>query len=100
MSFGGIDIGTSGCKCTLFNDNGKQLAVAYQPYDAVRSMGYHEIDLATIWKSVKTVIADAARQAGDPPEAISVSSFGETCALLDINDQPVIPAMLYTDPRG
>jgi xylulokinase len=100
MSFGGLDIGTSGCKCTLFNNDGKQLAVAYRPYQAKRSMGLHEIDVLVIWQAAKEVIAEAARVAGDPPEAISVSSFGETCALLDINDQPVIPAMLYTDPRG
>lgn len=100
MSFGGLDIGTSGCKCTLFNNDGRQLAVAYRPYQATRSMGLHEIDISAIWQATKEVIAEAARVADDPPEAISVSSFGETCALLDKYDKPVIPAMLYTDPRG
>jgi len=43
--FGGIDIGTSGCKCTLFNNEGKQIAVSYRAYEATRNMGQHEIDV-------------------------------------------------------
>jgi len=100
MAFGGLDIGTSGCKCTLFNDKGKQLAVSYQPYETTRNMGRHEIDVFVIWEAVKVVLAEAALKAGEPAEAICVSSFGESCAFLDKNDNSVFPTMLYDDPRG
>ena len=100
MAFGGLDIGTSGCKCTLFNDQGKQLAVSYRAYESTRSQGQHEIDVFVIWEAVKTVLAEAAAKAGEPPEAICVSSFGESCAFLDKDDKSVIPTMLYDDPRG
>ena len=66
MAFGGLDIGTSGCKCTLFNDKGKQLAVSYQPYETTRNMGRHEIDVFVIWEAVKVVLAEAALKAGEP----------------------------------
>ena len=100
MSFGGIDIGTSGCKCTLFNDEGKQIAVSYRAYEATRNMGQHEIDVFVVREAVKVVLAEAASKAGEQVEAICVSSFGESCAFLDKNDKSVIPTMLYTDPRG
>jgi xylulokinase len=100
MAFGGLDIGTSGCKCTLFNDKGKQLAVSYRAYETTRSMGRHEIDVFVIWQAVKIVLTEAAVKAGEPAEAICVSSFGESCAFLDKNDKSVIPMMLYDDPRG
>ena len=100
MAFGGLDIGTSGCKCTLFNDQGKQLAVSYRPYETTRNMGRHEIDVFVIWEAVTIVIAEAAAKAGEPAEAICVSSFGESCAFLDKDDKPVMPTMLYDDPRG
>ena len=100
MAFGGLDIGTSGCKCTLFNDQGKQLAVSYRAYETTRSMGRHEIDVFVIWEAVKIVLTEAAAKAGEPAEAICVSSFGESCAFLDKNDKSVIPTMLYDDPRG
>jgi xylulokinase len=100
MAFGGLDIGTSGCKCTLFNDKGKQLAASYRAYETTRSQGHHEIDVFVIWAAVKTVLAEAAAKAGEPAEAICVSSFGESCAFLDKNDKSVIPTILYDDPRG
>ena len=100
MAFGGLDIGTSGCKCTLFNDQGKQLAMSYRAYETTRRQGQHEIDVFVIWEAVKVVLKEATAKAGEPAEAICVSSFGESCAFLDKNDKSVIPTMLYDDPRG
>ncbi|MCL2164199.1 MAG: FGGY family carbohydrate kinase [Oscillospiraceae bacterium] len=154
MSLGGLDIGTSGCKCTIFDRSGRELASAYQAYASKRNMGLHEADMDAIWQSVKYVIAKSVRDAGsgngnvkvtgiaagkgaagsegvvigngaadsagkvatgkgangterkagkgaaEPLEAICVSSFGETCAVLDKHDMQAIPAFLYTDSRG
>lgn len=100
MAFGGLDIGTSGCKCTLFSDSGKQLTVSYRAYKSNLSAGKHEIDVSVIWDAVKTVLSEASRNTKELVEAISVSSFGESCALLDRKDRVIAPTMLYTDPRG
>ena len=100
MAFGGLDIGTSGCKCTLFSDQGKQLAMSYRAYETTRGQGQHEIDVFVIWEAVKVVLKEATAKAGEPAEAICVSSFGESCAFLDKNDKSVIPTMLYDDSRG
>ena len=63
-------------------------------------MGQHEIDVFVIWEAVKIVLTEAVARAGEPTEAICVSSFGESCVFLDKNDKSVIPTMLYDDPRG
>ena len=103
MSFGGLDIGTSGCKCTAFNELGYELASAYMAYPAKRNLGLHEIDIDSIWQAVKHVLSQVAQETkktGDDLKALCVSSFGETCAVLDEHDKSVIPSFLYTDSRG
>lgn len=94
---GGLDIGTSGCKIALYNENGEFVRDAYTEYDVSRQNGLHEIDALKIFETVKKVIKAAADK---NIAAIAVTSFGETFAMLDENDLPCAPSMLYTDPRG
>ena len=37
MNYMGIDIGTSGCKAVVFDENGQQLAAAYREYQVIFS---------------------------------------------------------------
>lgn len=102
MSLAGLDIGTSGCKCGICDENGRELATAYSAYASAsrRDTGRHEIDAETVWISIKAVIAQAVHRAGESPSTLCVSSFGETCVVLDRHGQPAIPTFLYTDNRG
>ena len=94
---GGLDIGTSGCKIVLYDADGNFVRDAYAAYDVSRTGGMHEMDAKEIFRAVKQVIKAAdCRNAA----AIAVTSFGETFAMLDKNDEPCAPSMLYTDPRG
>ena len=97
MLVGGLDIGTSGCKVVLFDKNGNAIRSAYQEYDVKRQNGLHEIDPEAVWEAVKLVMK---KTACDDLKAIAVTSFGETFVMLDENDRPCGPSMLYTDPRG
>lgn len=94
---GGLDIGTSGCKIVLYDAEGRFVRGEYTEYDIMRKGGLHEIDACAVFAAVKKVIkaADCKNTA-----AIAVTSFGETFAMLDKNDEPCAPSMLYTDPRG
>ena len=94
---GGLDIGTSGCKIALYDAEGRFVRDEYCEYDVSRKGGLHEIDVCAVYDSVKKVIkaADCKNAA-----AIAVTSFGETFAMLDKNDEPCAPSMLYTDTRG
>lgn len=99
MSLAGLDIGTTGCKVTVYGDEGNFLYRGYQDYPVSRSTGEHEVKAEAIWESVKRVLTEMGRNFKDV-HAMGITSFGETCVLLDEKDCPVRPAMLYTDPRG
>ena len=95
----GLDIGTTGCKITVFGMDGTYLGGVYRDYPALRSHSAHEVDGGAIWAAVREVLGKAAREypgiAG-----IGVTSFGESFVLLDEKETPLLPTMLYTDPRG
>ncbi len=99
MSIAGIDIGTTGCKCTLYSEAGCLLNESYEEYNMVQHSGEHELDGLIVWESVIKVIRDIAKDAIDL-KAIGVTSFGEAFILLDSEDKPLMNSMLYTDPRG
>lgn len=98
MFVGGLDVGTTGCKIAVFDEDGNNVGTYYKEYDVTRKNGLHEIDFTTVLASVKNIIALAAKKF--TLTAIGVTSFGETFGLLDENDNILTPSMLYTDPRG
>lgn len=99
MLLAGLDIGTTGCKLSAFQIDGKLLGSIYREYPVHRSHSAHEMDAEAVWSAVREVIAQGAQQfpgiAG-----IGVTSFGESFVLLDEAGQSLLPVMLYTDPRG
>lgn len=99
MKIAGLDIGTTGCKITVFSETGERLTRAYRDYPVLRSVGKDEMDVSAIMTSVTAVIREAAKQYRDIG-AIGVTSFGETFVMTDEAGRPLHPGMLYTDPRG
>ena len=99
MKIAGLDIGTTGCKLTVFDENGVQLGKAYRDYPVRRAVSGHEIDISTMMDSVSAVIREMAAQYPDIA-GIGVTSFGETFVMVDDAGVPLHDAMLYTDPRG
>lgn len=99
MKIAGLDIGTTGCKLTVFDEKGIELGKSYRDYPVKRNVGCHEIDVAAIMDGVYAVISDMAKKYQDIA-GIGVTSFGETFVMTDEYGNPLAPAMLYTDPRG
>ena len=99
MKLAGLDIGTTGCKLTVFDEEGRQLGRAYRDYPVRRQVSGHEIDLSTMMDSVYAVLQEMAAQYPDIA-GIGVTSFGETFVMVDEAGHPLHTAMLYTDPRG
>ena len=99
MKIGGLDIGTTGCKLTVFDEQGTYLGKAYRDYPVRRAVGGHEIDVSAIMDGVYAVIVEMAAQYPDLA-GIGVTSFGEAFVMTDELGTPLHPAMLYTDPRG
>ena len=98
MIIGGLDVGTTGCKIVLYNENAELLDTYYHEYDAVHKNGRHEIDFADIKRGVLSLLKEATGK--HRVDALGVTSFGETFAMLDDKDNILAPSMLYTDPRG
>lgn len=99
MAIGGIDVGSTGSKITIYDENGQRLHTGYRAYPISRDMGMHELDARHIRDSVLALVKEAA-QAVKGIRAIGVSAFGESFVLLDEKDEPLLPIMMYTDPRG
>lgn len=96
----GIDVGTTGCKCSVYSREGILKREAYEEYPAGQEKNSgRELDPASVWSCVKKVMKETA-QKGESWEAVGVTSFGEAVVLLDSHDQPVMNTLLYTDERG
>lgn len=99
MKIAGLDIGTTGCKCTVFDEKGNYLNKSYCEYHVKRQLSGHEIDMKVLRDSVIKVVSEMAREYPDI-KGLGVTSFGETFVLTDESGEPLEVAMLYTDPRG
>ena len=99
MKIAGLDIGTTGCKLTVFDESGSELGKSYRDYPVQRNAGGHEIDAGALTEGVFAVISEMAKKYPDIA-GIGVTSFGETFVMTDDDGNPLAPAMLYTDPRG
>jgi xylulokinase len=99
MSIGGLDVGSTGSKITIFSEDGIMLHQAYHSYPVSRELDTHEINAADIWEAVRTLIADAVKVTPNL-HAVGIATFGESFVLLDKDDKILLPTMMYTDPRG
>lgn len=93
----GLDIGTTGCKISVFSESGELLGGAYEAYTAESEPTL--LHPNAVRCAVRSVLRRAAL-AHPAIAAVGVTSFGETFALLDEHEEPLMPAMLYTDPHG
>ncbi|MBE5867747.1 MAG: carbohydrate kinase [Lachnospiraceae bacterium] len=99
MKIAGLDIGTTGCKCTVFDERGQYLGRAYRDYPVKRAVGGHEVDASALLEGVFACIREMAQQY-EEIGGIGVTSFGEAFVCTDEAGVPLYPVMLYTDPRG
>lgn len=99
MKIAGLDIGTTGCKITIFEENGRCLDRAYQDYPVLRGSSEHEIDAEAILAAVFALLREIGKRHPDLC-GLGVTSFGETFVMTEESGRPLHKAMLYTDPRG
>jgi xylulokinase len=102
MSLLGIDIGTSGCKATVIDEEGNCLGQASKEYSLISTQpGWQELDPNEVWISVKEVVRRAAASyRGDPVRAIGVSSFGEAVTAVNRHGDALSNSLIYIDARG
>jgi xylulokinase len=102
MSLLGLDIGTSGCKATIIDEDGQVLSQSFSEYPLISAQpGWQEIDPERVWSSVRAVISRAlAGCRRKDVRAIGASSFGEAVVAIDEAGQVLCGSMIYIDSRG
>lgn len=99
----GIDVGTSGTKTVLFDENGKAVADATEEYPLhTPNPGWTEQDPADWLKAaintLKAVVSQSGVDAGDI-KGIGLSGQMHGSVFLDANNEVVRPAILWNDGR-
>lgn len=97
----GLDVGTTGAKAVVFDENGVQKGYGFQEYGITYTEeGYVEQDPEAIWQIAKMVMGQAAIGTGDKIAAISLSVQGDAVIPIDRNRMAIGPAQLGMDYRG
>jgi len=95
----GLDVGTTGCKVTVFTAEGENLGREYRDYPVRRDVDAQEIDAVSLAECVRDCVRAAKARFGRI-EAMGVTSFGEAFVLVDSEGVPLRPILLCTDARG
>lgn len=100
----GIDLGSSGVKATLINENGKILATADSAVDLhSNNPGWAEADTNQWWSGVKLTVSNlisTSKVNSNSIAAISVAGMVPAVVLVDGNFNPLRLAMLQNDARA
>lgn len=98
MNYLCIDVGTTRCKCQLFDDKGNILHYIVNDYSLKTIDGEQYVDIYSIKDQVFGLIKQVSQKYTF--DSVAVSSFGESFVLLDKDDNVLFLPMLYTDARG
>lgn len=98
----GLDIGTSGVKSTVFDENAVIVSHAYEEYEFIcEGPGLFELDPAVLREAAFRVLAGSVKNCSrNEVRAICVTSFGESFVCLDSEDRVLCNTMIYMDKRG
>lgn len=93
----GVDIGTSSTKGVLTSPDGVVMASATRAHEAERPRpGRVEMDADLWWDEFVSIVRELLAAApGVPVRAVGVSGMGPCVLLVDADDRPVRPAILY-----
>lgn len=98
----GIDIGTSGCKAVIFDENGHQQSLSYREYDIIsKKPGWAELDTDEVIKKCFDVIRESASgiKSGSVM-GIGISSQGEAFTMVDKDGKALCNALVSSDIRA
>jgi len=102
--FLGIDLGTSYFKVGLFDAAGKLKGLGRVALEVTSpAPGQFELAVDKFWELLRRALHDALVQAHAEPGEIaglSYASQANTCVMLDQDDRPLTPFILWTDNRG
>ncbi|MFJ4039455.1 L-fuculokinase [Microbacterium sp. NPDC090007] len=101
----GIDLGSTGIKMLVLDDDGREIAGAQVPTPWRAGVGgTTDLDAADLLVAVQSLIdlvdAQLAPVSTQPLASLAVAGMGETGILVDADGAPVAPGFAWFDPRG
>ena len=101
MSTIGLDIGTTGCKAIVFDEEGHILGQGAREYPVLTPHpNWAEQDAEAVWQLAWDALSEAVAAAqDDPPVAMALSVQGEAVIPVDGDCQPLRTAILGMDTR-
>ena len=97
----GVDMGTSGCKAVVFDENWNIVCQAYREYPmAFPGEGLLELDAERVWEEISNVIRKVNEKAERPVRALAVSAIGDVIIPVDENGNSVRRSIVDFDARG
>jgi xylulokinase len=98
----GIDIGTSGCKAVVFDEDGHQQSLSYREYDIIsKQPGWAELDTDEVIRKCFEVIKESSSGLpGGSVNGIGISSQGEAFTLVDKDGRALCNALVSSDIRA
>lgn len=102
MSFLGLDIGTSGCKAAIFEQDRTMLSSAYLGYQVINpEPGFAELDSRKVMDSCFQVIKKAVSESrGTPVKGLAISSQGEAFTPVGGRGEIIGNGMISSDNRA
>lgn len=99
-----IDLGTTGCRSMLFDENCKNIATEYEEYGLITPQeNYVEQDAENWWEMTLRTAEKAIKASGvdgKEIESISISSQGITVVPVDETFKPLCNALTWLDTRA
>jgi xylulokinase len=98
----GIDIGTSGCKAVVFDEEGHQQSLSYREYDIIsKRPGWAELDTDEVTGKCFEVIGESVSKVKTGSvRGLGISSQGEAFTLTDKNGRALCNAFVSSDIRA
>ena len=97
----GIDIGTSSVKAVLVDEHGAIVAQASDPLVVSRpSPGFSEQDPDSWWRATVNAVNGLPASLRAAVRAVGLSGQMHGATLLDAQDEPLRPAILWNDGRS
>lgn len=101
MSAIAVDAGTSLIKAVVFDESGREVAVARHATEVRRPHpGWAEQDMTAVWRAVVAAVNEVLPSAPDDVRFLALTAQGDGCWLVDDRGEPTGPAVLWSDGRA
>ncbi len=98
----GLDVGTTGTKAVVVNENGQVLSGGYKEYGLVSVYGRVTQKADDWWDAAQFAINEAVKAIDNPQDivAISLSTQGSSMVPVDEKGQPIYDVITWMDTRS